>query len=139
MNRNILSQAELDALLGNGLQDGSSMRDLDMDTLTELVEVCVKSTAQTLQQHLTPTISLHPPEGWECTWEEFRAALSEKKTTWPSLPSMENPLRGGTLSLFTFDNLESAAAIIPKGRRHRRGFALHDCRTVCQYPQLPIG
>ncbi len=114
MNRNILSQAELDALLGNGLQDGSSMRDLDMDTLTELVQVCVQSTAQTLQQHLTPTISLHPPEGWECTWEEFRAALSEEDYL-ALLAEYGEPIRGGTLSLFTFDNLESAAAIIPGG------------------------
>lgn len=114
MNRNILSQAEIDALLGNSLQDGSSMPDLDMDTLTELVQVCVQSTAQTLQQHLTPTISLHPPQGWECNWEDFRSTLSDEDYLALAAEYGE-PLNGNTLSLFTLDSLESAAAIVPGG------------------------
>lgn len=113
MNRNILSQAEIDALLGNSLQEGLSAPDLDLDALTELVQVCVQSTAQTLQQQLTPTISLHPPQGWECTWEGFHATLSEEDYL-ALVAEYGDPLHGSTLSLFTLDSLESAAAIVPQ-------------------------
>ncbi|MGI6036936.1 MAG: flagellar motor switch protein FliN [Limnochordia bacterium] len=114
MDKNLLSQEEIDALLRGTPQEPREEIAFDLDVLTELVQACAQMAAVQLQKQLAPHITLQGAKGWKSQWQSFLAELPDEEYL-AARARYEGEFFGVALFLFSQQSLQATAGTL--GRR----------------------